>query len=90
MENFFKNRAKIQAKNANHTKARFEIDGLADLSDDEFIKQKTGARLGRDHPDLLKNTHDNDRRFASKTNNNKRHAPIREVDWTHKMTAVRD
>ena len=89
MDNFLNNRAKIQAKNAKHTKARFVIDSFADLSDEEFILQKTGARLGRD-PVPLKNTtvNEGNHRAASKKNSNR--PPIREVDWTHKMTAVRD
>ena len=85
MHNFMKNKAIIQAKNQKHTKARFAIDSLADLSKDEFIKQKTGARL--DHPlYILKNNNDGGNRRLQSVNE----MDITEVDWTHKMSPVRD
>ena len=56
--NFLKNKAIIQAKNAKHTKARFALDSFADLTEDEFLQQKTGARMRDDT--LLHNNNAND------------------------------
>ena len=48
LNNFLVNKARIEAKNTRKTKAKFVLDSFADLSDEEFLKQKTGASLQDD------------------------------------------
>ena len=81
MENFLINKARIEAKNAKHTKARFQLDSFADMSDEEFLKQKTGALIEQDGDDHNRNLQSSDL-FDPST--------LKEVDWTFKMTAVKN
>ena len=84
LDNFLVNKARIEAKNAKKTKAKFLVDRFADLSDEEFLKKKTGARLpDNDQPD---SQGDGRRRLGSISGD----YTFEEIDWTHKMTDVKD
>ena len=78
-----RNKARIEAKNAKNTKARFQIDSFADLSDEEFLKQKTGAHFEQEGE-----FSEGNRRNLESTSFDI--SSIQEVDWTHKMTAVKN
>ena len=86
MRMYFEHKQLVKAKNAKKTsKARFDLDKFADLSDDEFILKKTGLAL--DYDIDATNVHEEG---IDEENHGRLLYDFDEIDWRHKITAVKD